>query len=268
MNNTTDVHACLSLLNAQSMRFRWDETNHNKDTFFSKIISKNSSLVHLELIHSQTVIAVDNENETNGMQADGIITCNPNLIPVLTVADCMPIYLWDEVTGCFGVLHSGWKGTGIVTQALSLAEKKYGSKAKDFRVVLGPHIHDCCYSVDSERAGYFSKNFTVDCVKKIDENTFAVSLKKANMFLLEKAGVQLDNIQIVNECTCCTVNNQGMHRYGSFRRQTAHCQKNTPLKEMQKYFTPMAAFILHSSKQDLLLMQDSIQGEKICVLNI
>ena len=52
-----------------------------------------------------------------------MITKNPSLMPVVTVADCMPLYLYDSVSGVFGVVHSGWKGTGIIGEALNLAKK-------------------------------------------------------------------------------------------------------------------------------------------------
>ena len=34
----------------------------------------------------------------------------------------MPLYLYDPVTGVFGIVHSGWKGTGIVVDAIELAK--------------------------------------------------------------------------------------------------------------------------------------------------
>ena len=50
---------------------------------------------------------------------------------------------------------------------------------------------------------YFSKNFTPDCITKIDEKIF-LSLEKANLFVLEKIGIPKKNIVSFSECTCCT----------------------------------------------------------------
>ncbi len=236
--------ACITNINALSMRFRWNEENQNRNTFFSNLCGDKKEIVPLELIHSKLVLAVDSANDTNGLQADGIITCNHNLIPVLTVADCVPIYLWDEKTGCFGVLHSGWKGTGIITEALSVAKKTYGACSADFKVMIGPHIRNCCYKVDKDRADYFIENFTSECIESVNgESTFSLSLENANTFLLEQAGVKKENIYASGDCTCCTKDRTGKYQYGSFRRETAHCVPNSPLKEMQKLFTPMAAFM-------------------------
>ncbi len=250
MFSSESVCACLSLLNAGSMRFRWNEQNTNRNIFFENICGKEKQVVPLELIHSKIVFAVDTAAETEGLQADGIITCNKNLVPVLTVADCMPLFLWDKNTGCFGVLHSGWKGTGIVTEALRLAKEKYGANASDFSVVIGPHIKNCCYIVDEERAMYFASNFTSNCVELLNEKelTYRLSLEKANVFLLEEAGVKTENITVAGRCTCCTNDGDGKDVYGSFRRETAHFPPNSPIKEMQKSFTPMAAFMYVDNK--------------------
>ncbi len=261
MQNKAQASACLSNINAGSMRFRWDEKNEVRDNFFLNLFNNEKKIVPLELIHSKIVYAVDEEFDTKGLQGDGIITCNENLVPVITVADCMPIYLWDNKTGCFGVLHSGWKGTGIVSEALFLAHEKYGANPSDFCIVIGSHIRDCCYSIDEQRADYFAENFCDDCVeKKPDSNNYRLSLEKANVFLLEKAGVKKENIQILGECTCCSKNKDGSGQYGSFRRQTAHFPPNSPLKEMQKHFTPMAAFMHVGTKKidgnDKLLVQN------------
>ncbi|MFI3257981.1 MAG: polyphenol oxidase family protein [Spirochaetales bacterium] len=250
--NELNFHACLTLLSAGSMRFRHSEKNQNRIRFFNNFFeNKEYSPVSPELIHSKTVAAIDKASEAENCRLDGIITCNPLIVPVVTVADCMPIYIWDEKTGCFGVLHSGWKGTGIIAQALSLAYAKYGAKKEDFHIILGPHIHDCCYIIDEERAQYFKDTFGTDCVASTNDNTqFRLSLKKANLFLLQTLGVPRDNILCIDECTCCKQDTAGKELYGSFRRETAHLPSGTPLTEMHKNFTPMAAFMYRSEKNE------------------
>ena len=157
---------------AGSMRFRWTEENPRRKEFLLKrkilspiaepsvFVSRITSAsdlypisltdlmaVPVELIHSQVVYALEQgENGEPILQSkegchpealdfwrgDGAITTSSKLVPVVTVADCLPIFLYDEKTGCRGVLHSGWKGTGIVVQALKLAERTYGAQPSDF----------------------------------------------------------------------------------------------------------------------------------------
>ncbi len=254
-----DLPLCgISLINAGSMRFRWNETNPNRRRFFSGCGINYKNVVPVELVHSKKVCAVSSVplipsanpaqaeltrfSPESGMIADGVISRNPELVPAVTVADCMPLYLFDPVSGAGGVVHSGWKGTGIVAEAINLAKVLYGAKAEDFCVVIGPCIDDCCYNVDAARAEYFSSNFGGGCVKKIEnpqnpDFPFQLSLRKANLFVLQNAGVKAENVAVCTDCTSCSP------FLGSHRRQTRHLPASIDLDTRLKSFTPMAAFL-------------------------
>ncbi len=252
----------LTLKAAGSMRFRWNENNPNRNTVFekmrwlslrslslvegSKLPQEKRKLVPVQLDHTHIVYDVHNASDTKDKIGDGIITTNRDLVPTVTVADCMPLYLYDPVTGVFGIVHSGWKGTGIIVDAMQLAVRNYGARISDFCVVLGPHIRDCCYIVNKERADWFSQNFTPDCVRPLEPgvevswNTgggplYRLSLEKANLAAIKKAGVPDENIWIHPACTCCT-KVHGENIYGSNRRETK--ENGAPEK-----FTVQAAFI-------------------------
>ena len=234
----------MTVKKAGSMRFRWNEENILRDSFLSSL-ANDKEVVPVELIHSKIVYDVVSGEETINKKGDGIITTNTALFPVITVADCMPIFLYDSVSKVFGVLHSGWKGTGIVAEAIRLAEEKYKAHAEDFCVAIGPHIGDCCYIVDEERAEYFSSNFTENCVEKVESDTlswndsskklYRLSLTKANLSVLEKSGVKDSNIVVCDDCTCSSViKNTVIYPYGSYRRETKG--------EANAAFTVQAAF--------------------------
>ena len=159
----------LTLRAAGSMRFRWNEKNPNRDNLLEKIVRSSRtmtklssqdmnelsspdlprvSLLPLQLDHTRIVYDVHEAGDTAGKIGDGIITGNRSLIPTITVADCMPLYLYEPNTEVFGIVHSGWKGTGIIAEAIELAGRNYGSKASDFCIVLGHHILDCCDRVN------------------------------------------------------------------------------------------------------------------------
>lgn len=234
----------LSLKSANSMRFRNNETNQNRLTFFEQLNIEEKNIAQPELSHSKTVFeAYKNTNDSvdllncednsvaQKVVGDGIFTTDKLIVPCITVADCVPIWFFEPKTCVFGVVHSGWKGTGIIENALRLASKKYSSKMEDFRIIIGPHIHSCCYTVDEERSKYFADNFTPSCV----ENGH-LSLAKANCSVLQKIGVNPENILHFQNCTCCD------ERFGSFRRETKNLSK-TEIVELSKHFTVMSAFI-------------------------
>ena len=244
----------MTLNSAGSMRFRWAEKNPNRQFMFEKIKaetgSKNKEPVTVELIHSQKVYVADSVLDTAEKLGDGIITKNKSLIPTITVADCVPIFLWDETKEIFGIVHSGWKGTGIIGEAITLAKKEFDCNPEDFMVIIGPHIRSCCYIVNQERRDYFSQNFTPECVEPLEENgkcycggkglpitwnngggpLYRLSLEKANLAVLKKIGVKDENISLFSDCTCCN------DIFGSNRRQTAN----------NEIFCPQAAFIINS----------------------
>ena len=78
----------------------------------------------VQLDHTKIVFDVEKQSDTNEKTGDGIITQNRGLLTVVTVADCVPVFLFDSESGFFGVVHSGWKGTGIVKNAVQLAGEK------------------------------------------------------------------------------------------------------------------------------------------------
>lgn len=236
----------MTVKSAGSMRFRWNETNETRNDMLNKIIQDrggDKSFVPVQLDHTHVVYDVSNPDDTKNLIGDGIITKNKKLIPTITVADCVPIFLYDSVTEVFGIVHSGWKGTGIIAEAIKLAGEKYGSKPEDFCISIGPHIHDCCYIINEERAEYFAKNFTPDCIRelepgvKVDWNNgsgklYRLSLEKANLACLEKAGVKSENIYLHPDCTCCSKG----EFYGSNRRETKKSGR-------PDCFTVQAAFV-------------------------
>ena len=258
----------MSVKAAGTMRFRWNETNDNRNAFLKELCSsrcKGGASVFLtpkpvELIHSKLVVDLKCGDEADGKQADGIITKNRDFLPVVTVADCMPLYLYDSVTGVFGVVHSGWKGTGIAGEAIKLARADYGARAEDFCVVIGPHIRDCCYIVNEERAKYFTDNFGSDCVSPLEEGgvcraggrglpvswnngtgmLYRLSLEKANLNVLARAGVREENIAVCTDCTCCN------ELLGSNRRETADFIAKNPgasPEQLSRCFSVQCAFI-------------------------
>lgn len=229
----------MTLLNAGSMRFRWNEKNLVRDRMLSQICGEKTP-VAVELIHSKIVVRADSCGYVEKVLADGIVTNMPNLVPVVTVADCVPIFLFDSKRKVIASLHSGWKGTGIAAEGIRKMSEWYGSDIKDVCVAIGPHIGDCCYNIDDERADYFSLEFGSDAVIERDGKKF-LSLTAANLSVLKKVGVEESNIVVASDCTCCTCYPTGKSVYGSFRREAAG--KEGSLMTVQAAFS-----VLNSSK--------------------
>ncbi len=82
-------------------------------------------------------------------KADGQVTANPSLTPLVQVADCLPVALAGD--DGIAMLHCGWRGlaSGIVER---------GARAVSARAAaIGPGIGRCCYEVGDEVLARFEK---------------------------------------------------------------------------------------------------------------
>lgn len=275
--NTTggDAPVCaLSLRSAGALRP--GENESARKSFFESLSIEYDNVVSLSQVHSRDVYKVDEtsavgsspwvfspasgpavpspddagggeggEARTGGSGkpcGDGIVTVCRSAVPCVTVADCMPIWLFEPETGCFGVLHSGWKGTGIVAEALRAAESEWGCAPSSFYVILGPHIRQCCYTVDAGRAEYFRDAFGDECVAPDEAHAdprnrwpYKLSLAAANISVCLSLGVRKSRIVDVRRCTACS------EVYGSSRRESS--ADASAAMDGRTPYTSMAAFI-------------------------
>ncbi|MHB9293174.1 polyphenol oxidase family protein [Hollandina sp. SP2] len=165
-------------------------------------------------VHSREVLALEPESPPEGPHADGMISRDPRACLAITVADCLPVYLYDTESGGFGLVHSGWKGTGIALKALQLMEARWHTRPEAVAAVLGPCIGSCCYQVDAERAKAFDQEFGgPDGAYPLGPvvKGAALDLQAANARILVNAGVR--HIALCKDCTFTD------ERLGSFRRE-------------------------------------------------
>lgn len=198
----------------------------SRSRFLQSLGASPRSTFALRQVHSRTVLLVDSQEPQQlvDAEADGMVSARSDALLTITVADCIPLFLVDCARGAYGIVHSGWKGTGIVGQALGLMSSAFGTKAADVSAVLGPCIGPCCYRVPRERYEQFRADFgSGSVVLGQGPDDYRLDLRKANVDLLDAAGVR--DVSVCADCTGCST------RLGSLRRQGPRC------------FTRMLAFI-------------------------
>jgi polyphenol oxidase len=103
-----------------------------------------------EQIHgnSVAVVAVDSPAKTAGV--DGLITCDPDVLLGVYVADCCAIFLVDPKQRVIGLVHSGKKGTAlnIVGAALKAMSTEFGTDPHQVIAQLSPCSRPPHYEVD------------------------------------------------------------------------------------------------------------------------
>lgn len=164
--------------------------------------------LYLRQDHTKIVRAMS-KDDAPGEIGDGLLSRDAGTVLGVTVADCMPIFLYDPVQKVKGVLHSGWKGTGIIAEALTLLQREFGTQTRDLLVTLGPSIGPCCYNVPQERAEAFRDDFG-NGAALLRDGTWYLDLAEANLGILRTAGVE--KVNIVRACTFCD------SRFSSYRR--------------------------------------------------
>ncbi len=120
-------------------------------------------------------------------EVDGHATAVPSLVPLVFVADCLPIALAGP--GGVAMLHGGWRGlaAGIVDRGVAAVEARAAA--------VGPGIGRCCYEVGEEVLAAFEPlgaGIAAGCM---------LDLAEVARRLLERAGVE--EIEIAGLCTSC-----------------------------------------------------------------
>ncbi len=145
----------------------------------------------------------------DSVEADGMIFDISRFAAGVTVADCMPVLLTVAESATAALLHSGWKGTGIVREAVDELVRITRSPASSISAILGPCICGRCYAVPAERAELFRRRFGEEAGFHRDGDSY-IDLRAANVRLLEEADIA--RATVVRNCTVCD------SRLGSYRR--------------------------------------------------
>ena len=151
---------------------------------------------------------------------DALVTNEKNLYLSITVADCLPIFIYDPKQRAIALIHAGWRSlaANIIKKTIKILKVK-GSLPKDFLIGIGPGIGICHFEIQGDVWGEFKRYW--EALENRDGKKF-LDLKKIaqQQFILE--GTKKENIEINTECTYCEEK-----KYFSNRRD-----KSVPLKTM------------------------------------
>ena len=150
-------------------RFQFDDLSMNYSTVSSdqKFLDRFKPTL-LKQIHSDRIIDIDRTKDRIG---DGIITRQKDLVLGIKIADCLPVFLFNEKKMC--MIHCGWRG--IIREITRKAQTLMG----EYRYILGACIGSCCYEVGDDIAKLFKARY-----------------KKAVVFLKSRYFIDLKNAVI------------------------------------------------------------------------
>ena len=169
-----------------------------------KTFPPKKKIINMNQTHSSKISQVSNKT-LYYKSTDGLLSNNINHILEISVADCLPIFVYNQKKFCIGVVHAGWKGLkkGIISN-LSQALNSYDNLS-DFKIFIGPSISQKNYEVKKDFLEYFEREYFL-----IIDGKYYLDLKKIAVKQLA-----LEGFKDIEVSKICTFENQNFH---SFRR--------------------------------------------------
>jgi YfiH family protein len=183
-------------------------TAENISRFQTFLHVERSDIALMEQVHGVHVAVVDRGGRYPA--TDGLISGRTNVLLTVSVADCIPLLLYDPVQRVIGAIHCGWRPIvgSIAGRAVKIFTRTFGSKPADILAVMGPSAGSCCYEIGDD----VSEILNPSSVIERGGGQYA-DLRAELCTRLTGAGVTRSNIEIFSDCTIC-----GEDLYFSYRR--------------------------------------------------
>lgn len=90
------------------------------------------------------------ENGEESIEAEALITNNPEVVLFLPTADCLPVTFFDPVKNVLALAHLGWKPSakGLAQKVIQEMHAHYGCNPADIVINIGPSIRKESYLVE------------------------------------------------------------------------------------------------------------------------
>lgn len=170
-----------------------DHVRENRRRFFGLLGVEPGQFASAHQVHGTDVLHVRQAGRFEGY--DALITREPSVLIGVTVADCVPILIYDRANQAVAAIHAGWRGTAgaIVSQTLRQMQQTFGTTPAHCFAYVGTCIDEVSFEVGPEVAQQFSAD-----VKQIDPRTqkHCVNLKAANVNQLVRFGIPDGQIEV------------------------------------------------------------------------
>jgi len=173
-----------------------DIVQTNRDEFFDKLGINPNRLAIPQQIQGDNIEVIDEPGTYS--DADALITEETNIYLVVSIADCLPVSVYDKSKSVIANIHSGWRGTEkkIVTKTINKMMTKFGCKPENMVVFIGPGINKHNFEVGAEVAELFDKKYVENSGGKFYLD-FLSNVKDQ----IKDIGIPDDNIECFDMCT-------------------------------------------------------------------
>jgi YfiH family protein len=188
-----------------------EKVKRNRENFFNMLGLGLERIVFQKQIHSDIIKYVDSPGYSG--EGDSLITDKSNIGLTISVADCIPVFIYDRINKVIAAIHSGWRGTQkqILSKTLEKMKNDFNSKSENLYIYLGPSISQHNYEVSEEVACLFDSRYLIP-----QKDKFLLDIRKINYDMLIRYCISPAQIQISNLCTF-----EAKNLLHSFRRDGA-----------------------------------------------
>ena len=179
----------------------------NRRMFFAELgVPEGTRAVYQNQIHS-TNMTVVHGGEGIVRNSDALITLQPNVLLAITVADCVPVLLYEPKKKVIASVHAGWRGTHANIASMVVKKlKDMGAKPKEIYAFIGAAASGEHYEVGEDVAHLFDKKY----LKKHGEGKFLLDLKTAVLDQLLAGGLSESHVEV---SPLCTIADPTLHSY-------------------------------------------------------
>ena len=159
----------------------------------------------LDQLHGARIVIAGRQAGGSVPGGDGLVSAETGVLGLVTTADCVPVFILNPVSSCWGLIHAGWRGiaAGVIKQGLKVMGESLAANAEKMEVYLGPSICASCYEVGPEAARMLA-GVSESGVEKRSGDRFYADLRGLLAIQAISCGVSDENIFASAYCTKCS----------------------------------------------------------------
>lgn len=186
-----------------------DSVTKNRGLLFAAAAMPLERSVWCKQIHRDTVAIVGESDAGRGAlseegiveDTDALITDAPGLPLCVTLADCVPVVIYDPEAHVVALAHAGWGGTvrRICRASVKAMTDRWGSRPEALLAAIGPSIGPENYEVGAEVAEQAESGFgpmAQQFLRPREGGKWDFDLWRANALDLEECGLDPANIEV------------------------------------------------------------------------
>ncbi len=184
----------------------------NSKKFLNKLGLVENQVVSVRSVHGDNISIVTEKDGGSFIDdTDGLITSQKDVFLSITVADCLPVIVFDPLKEIVSLIHCGWKGLDkkIIEKTIKKMRDNFHIYPEELIAGIGPGIGRCHFEVKEDLLVKF-RAYPEAMIKR--DRQFFVDLKLIAKRQLEDCGIDTANIEVSPVCTYCQSDIYFSHR--------------------------------------------------------